>query len=352
VRRSTLRSWAGPPIVLTKLKPLVSILIPAFNSEEWIADTIRSALSQDWPRKEIIVIDDGSSDGTLGVARQFASRDILVHSQENRGVCAARNAAFGFCQGDFVQWLDADDILDSGKISAQMALYEACQDPRVLFSSAWGTFYYRISAYRSRPSSLWMNLDPVEFLCRKLRENVFMASFCWLASRQLTEEAGNWDSRLLKDNDGEYFCRLVALSRQIHFAPRARGFYRFSGSQSVSNVGFSSAKLDSQFLSNKLQIDYLRSLEDSPRTRLACLRYLQRYLDDYFYPARPDIVSEMHQLAAELGGELKTPRLPWKYHWIQKTFGWNVARRIQRTVPMLKNRFMQASDRFSSQVCG
>ena len=55
------------------MKPLVSILIPAFNSEAWIADTIKSAIAQTWPRKEIIVIDDGSTDQTLAVARRSSS---------------------------------------------------------------------------------------------------------------------------------------------------------------------------------------------------------------------------------------------------------------------------------------
>jgi len=67
------------------VKPLVSILIPAYNAERWIADTIRSALDQSWPRKEIIVVDDGSRDHTLSVARQFAGKEVSVVSQENQG---------------------------------------------------------------------------------------------------------------------------------------------------------------------------------------------------------------------------------------------------------------------------
>jgi glycosyltransferase involved in cell wall biosynthesis len=60
------------------MTPLVSILIPAYNAEPWIADTIKSALDQTWPNKEIIVVDDGSKDKTLSVARQFASKSVSV----------------------------------------------------------------------------------------------------------------------------------------------------------------------------------------------------------------------------------------------------------------------------------
>src|SRR5271157_2090174 len=102
------------------MKPLVSILMPAFNAEEWIADTIRSAIGQTWQRKEIIVVDDGSTDQTLAVARQFASKEVVVVTQPNQGASTARNHALSLSQGDYIQWLDADDLLGREKITRQM----------------------------------------------------------------------------------------------------------------------------------------------------------------------------------------------------------------------------------------
>src|SRR5580698_1730397 len=102
------------------MKPLVSILIPAYNAEEWLADTLRSAIAQTWDRKEIIVVDDGSRDQTLAIARQFESDFVKVFTQENQGAAAARNKSFALSQGDYIQWLDADDLLAPEKISKQM----------------------------------------------------------------------------------------------------------------------------------------------------------------------------------------------------------------------------------------
>ncbi len=82
------------------MAPLVSILIPAYNSERWIADTIRSALGQTWQNKEIIIVDDGSVDQTLSIARQFASKTVAVVTQKNQGAAAARNKAFSLSRGD------------------------------------------------------------------------------------------------------------------------------------------------------------------------------------------------------------------------------------------------------------
>src|SRR6185503_6994740 len=108
------------------MEPLVSILIPAYNAEEWIADTIESALAQTWPRKEIIVVDDGSSDLTLPTAKQFAAKSVQVVTQANQGASVARNTAYSLCQGDYIQWLDADDLLDPDKVEHQVRKLQDC----------------------------------------------------------------------------------------------------------------------------------------------------------------------------------------------------------------------------------
>jgi len=110
------------------MQPLVSILIPAYNAERSIADTIRSARAQTWPRKEIIIVDEGSHDRTLEIARQLAAPNVSVVTQQNQGAAAARNKAFELCLGDYIQWLDADDLLSPDKIAKQLAAAEECGD--------------------------------------------------------------------------------------------------------------------------------------------------------------------------------------------------------------------------------
>jgi glycosyltransferase involved in cell wall biosynthesis len=270
------------------MKPLVSILIPAYNAEEFIADAIRSAIAQTWQDKEIIVVDDGSTDGTAEVARGFASKSVVVVSKENQGPAAARNFAYQLSQGEYIQWLDADDLLAPDKIEKQTAT--------------------------------------------------------WLTSRELAEAAGPWDLRLHVDDDGEYFCRVLLASEGTRFCPEARVYYRVTPSSRVSHIGVSDKKKDAMLISMRLQIQYLRSLEKSARVQKACLAYMQDLYVN-FYPERPDLMAELQTFASELGGRLEEPRLRWKYAWIEPILGFNAAKRAQMTLPLLKTTLVRSWDK-------
>jgi hypothetical protein len=131
------------------------------------------------------------------------------------------------------------------------------------------------------------------------------------------------------DDDGEYFSRVVLASDAIRFVPDAKVFYRQPGFERLSSIDSSDKKLESQFLSMRLHVDYLRSFEESERVRAASLTYLQNWFV-WFFEERPDLARELERLAATLGGGLKAPRLPWKYLWIQKLFGWSVAKEVRQ----------------------
>lgn len=318
------------------MKPLVSILIPAFNAGKWIADAINSALTQTWPNKEVIVVDDGSRDETLSIARSYSSKEVKVVSQENQGAAAARNQAYALCQGDYIQWLDADDLLRPDKIAKQMKAVEHGKGPRTLLSSAFGTFMHRPHKARFSPTPLWCDLSPVEWLIRKMGQNCSMQTATWLVSRELTEATGPWNIQLHVDDDGEYFCRALLASNGTKFVREAQVLYRMTDASRVSFIGHSDRKMAAMFLSTQLCIHYLRTLEDSDRVRAACVNYLQFRLPE-FYPERLDLVEKAAQLAASLGGRLQLPPpFSWKYAWIEKCFGPSVAKRASISMPQYR----------------
>ena len=326
------------------MKPLVSILIPAYNAEKSIAYALQSAIDQTWPHKEIIVINDGSKDGTAEVLRRFVSKGVAVVSTENRGLSAAVNYAFRLSQGDYIQELDADDLLAPDKVERQLGALREVDGRRVLLSSPWAPFYYRTRSARFVHNSLCQDLAPVDWLLRKMNDNVHMQNATWLVSRELAEAAGPWDERLQYDQDGEYFARVVLASEGTRFVPGTGIFYRMSSASTrISHIGNSNRKKDSLLLSMKLHVRYLRSLEDSERIRKGCLAYLQSWYG-IFYPDLPDAVAELQELAEQLQGSLERPAMSWKYAWMKPVFGLKVAKQAQTVLPRFKESCIRRFD--------
>jgi glycosyltransferase involved in cell wall biosynthesis len=313
---------------------LVSILIPAYNAEKWIKDTINSALSQTWHKKEIVIVNDGSLDKTFAIAKQYESKSVKVISQENKGASAARNKALEYAQGDYIQWLDADDLLAPNKIHEQMRVVDGDPNDETLYSSPYGTFYLHIEKSRFDPNALWKDLTPVDWIVSKFASGFWMNPAGWLVSRRLTEKAGPWDTRLCRDIDGEYFCRVVAASKSIKFVQEAKCYYRQSGFSQVSR-NTSEDAYNSLLLATRLSIECLRSLEDSGRTRRSSLIFLQRKCQ-YFYPDHSDLLREANALAFELGGQLMPPSVGWKLEVMRRLFGWKMGKKVMTTGRRLK----------------
>ncbi len=333
------------------MKPLVSILIPAYNASAFLADTVGSALAQTWARKEIIIVDDGSKDDTLAVAKKFESANVKVVAQANQGAASARNRLFSLAQGDYIQWLDADDLLSPDKVALQMAAAEAAADPRTLLSSGWAYFNYRPQKARFVPTPLWENLAPLEWLLRKWENNLHMQTATWLTSRELSMAAGPWNPKLLSDDDGEYFFRVIRASRGVRFVPDARVYYRVAAASRLSYIGLSDKKMEALLSGMELQIGYLRGMADDARVRAACVTYLQTWLPNLF-PARMDLVAHARRLAGELGGELSEPKISWKYLGIQKTLGWAAAQRAQLRYNAIKDSALIFWDKLMFSVEG
>ena len=318
------------------MKQLVSILIPAFNAEKWLSLSLQSAVDQTWLRKEVIVVDDGSKDATLEIANNFVSPAVKVVSQRNRGASAARNKALSLAQGDYIQWLDADDILARDKVERQMVGADPGHSSMTLLSCAWGKFCIDWKSATFAADSLWEDLEPVEWLFRKVEQNLWMAIETWLVSRKLTEMSGAWNERLSLDDDGEYFARVVSNSEKIRFVPEAKVYVRRGNIGISSTLSMNNRKLDSAAASIFNYVNQLLSMEESARTKRACLLMLERWAI-YFYPERMDIFDKMKSLAAELDGELQIPRLRPKYRWAQVLFGFRIGKKFQLTLPSLRN---------------
>ncbi|AFY40840.1 glycosyltransferase family 2 protein [Nostoc sp. PCC 7107] len=310
-------------------QPLVSILIPAFNVEAWLVETLESALAQTWQNTEIIIVNDGSTDNTLAIAKSFASSKVKVISQENRGQSASENRAFQEAQGDFIEYLDADDLLAVDKIERQIQLLGNSSSEFVA-SGEWARFYKSPDEALFIPQPLWTDMSPVDWLVCAWENHLMMHGAAWLIPRPIAERAGNWDERLSLINDFDYFSRILLNSQGVKFCQGAKTYYRSGDTNSLSGSK-SRRAWESAFLALELGTSNLLAREDIPKTRHACATVFQRFIYEV-YPDVTDLLQKAEEKVQQLGGsDLQASGGP-MFQILTSCLGWQQAKKLQRFV--------------------
>jgi glycosyltransferase involved in cell wall biosynthesis len=307
------------------IPPLVSIVIPCRNGAQWLAEAIESCLGQSWTTHEIIVVDNGSSDRSLAVARQYEPAVVTLQCHQP-GASAARNIGLQRARGDFIQFLDADDVLDHDKIEAQLERLVS-GPPGAVATGAWARFQASPHEAVFAAEPVWADLAPEEFLISSWHGGGMMPSFAWLTPRAVIDRAGPWNERLSLNDDGEFFCRVVLASSGIVFCGDARGYYR-SGAGATLSRRRDKEGMTSAFDAIALSCDRLLQHHDTAAARAACATHYQRFVFDA-YPEVPELVAAAERRIAEFGGsELRVcgGRL---FSFISRWFGWKIGKRCQ-----------------------
>ena len=269
-----------------------SILIPAFNAAHHLEATLLSCMDQGADVvEEIIVVDDHSNDDSEAIF----SRVSEAHPEftwkwvtnPKKGACSARNHAFSISTSDWIQWLDADDLLGPIKIVTALKLLEHIPDQ--LVSCPWHPLSGELNSGRLPDIVDWKTIpdfsNPTEWIAR----DTHMVPHCYLGHRHLFEQAGHWDESLTINQDGEYFARVIAKSAGVMFTQQTDVFYRRSSSDSVSK--FSPDKADSLFRSTESMVRTGLTVEDSERMRQMVANRWQHFIFTA-YPHSGDLVSQ------------------------------------------------------------
>ena len=212
--------------------PLVSILIPCRNAASTICDALHSAIVQTWPRKEIIVVDDGSNDGSAALVEQFRGSNVVLLRGKGRGAAAARNEGLRAASGDFIQYLDADDILSPDKITLQMEGLQSAAG--ALVACGWQRFD-RVPGDALKPvDGIFRDLSVQGYFELYLNDQGDVPHGCWLIPRDVAIAAGPWNETLSNNDDGEYSARLVAASTGVTFVGTGPLYFYRSSPGSLS----------------------------------------------------------------------------------------------------------------------
>ena len=307
---------------------LVSVLVTAYNAEPWLAETLASVEGQTYADVEVVVVDDGSTDGTLAVARSFEGPRVRVVTQANAGACAARNRALAEARGDLIQYLDADDLLSPDKIALQVARLRD-EPSGTVASGPWVRF-------RDTPGDMgrggepgWEDYEPaVRWLVQSWGGGGMMPPLAWLTPRSLVEAAGPWDERLQKNQDGEFFARVLARAGKVAFCPDAWGYYRSGIATSVS-ARRGAQVAESMFMAAESSARQVLDRDGSDEARRACAGLWKRVAFET-YPFVPEIGLRAEARAAALGGSDAQPGGGRAFRLVRDVAGWKAAVRLQR----------------------
>ena len=234
---------------------LVSIIIPAFNREAVISETLQSVLNQSYKNWECIVVDDRSTDKTINIIKGFCELDkrFRLHIRPKnlkKGGNICRNLGFNLCKGEYIQWLDSDDLIAEDKIKLQVeALKRKAKTLVAICKFGYFTNPKKISVREHIKT--YRNFKNGNQLLKTFGKyyEYFLLMF-FLTRRSVVEKAGLWNEDLIINQDGEFFSRILLNATRIKFVNTAV-YYRNTSSYNVSLVN-SSKKAQSLIDSWKL----------------------------------------------------------------------------------------------------
>ena len=203
--------------------PAVSVVMAAYNVAPYIGRAIESVLNQTFGDLELLVVDDGATDGTAAIAEQSASCDarVRVIVQVNAGISAARNHGLRVATSPIIALLDSDDAWEPGYLHAQVAILDAHPHVDVVTGNAW----FLGSSLNGTPARPWPDPRPAPTLADMLADEtaVFIMS---VFRRRVYETIGPFDETLRTNEDYDFWLRAACQGFVFHRNDRPLGYYR------------------------------------------------------------------------------------------------------------------------------
>lgn len=305
---------------MTGETPLVSILIPARNAGPWIQRCVDSSLAQDWPRIEVLVCDDKSSDNTAELLLAYGNRIQLVEG-EGRGANVARNRLVECARGEWVQHLDADDEMKPNKISRQLAEAGNLSKWDVLYSPTIDEVWKEGRLVTALPSRVNPSLDAVSqwFLWELSQANGSL----W--RRASLQRIGGWKETQPCCQDNELYARALRSGLSFKFCPTPGAIYRLWSQETLSQRDPLGVLKERLRLMEGMSAWLSESCGWTPDRRKSAGRaYLEVCRQWALHD--PDAASRVFKQKRQAGLiAFEGPAAPFLYSWVCRIFGFETA---------------------------
>jgi glycosyltransferase involved in cell wall biosynthesis len=315
---------------------LVSVCVPCHNAGPWLAATLEALLAQTWRELEIIVVDDGSDDGSGALLDGYRERGVTVVHQAAGGAARARNTALARVRGTVVKFFDADDLLSPDLIERQLIALGGREDG--VASCGWGRFRRADGSDLQRnPEPVWCTLPADDWLVQAWRwARPMMQPGLFLIPRTLLDRCGGWDERLSLIDDFEFYSRVLCAAREVRFTPEAVVAYRSALPGSLSSRKDRRA-MESAQLSLRLGTGHLLARRTDAAARRSCANMLQNFVHEAWAdPGCRDLAAALEPEIERLGGsDLPLPGGP-RLQRLGRLIGWRRAVRLQASLRRLR----------------
>ena len=299
----------------------VSIIIPHYNSEAYITQTIDSCLAQTHDNIEIIVVENGSTDKSCQVVKSIDDKRLSVFQILTPNAAAARNYGYQKATGTYIIFLDSDDVMASNKIELQLKAISAKPKGWVA-CCAWAKFKTNTKEAVISPQKVWNIQNPIDWCLQSWMGEGMMIPGCWLMPKALIEKAGLWDENLSLHDDGEFMCRVLLASKGNVFVENTVVYYR-QQDNSLSRDHTSKKAAESALLVYKSYQQQILKFQDSKFARRVLARNFSRFIYEY-YPAHAQLIKEAYREINELGVKPPLVGSP-SFKLIQRIVGFKLA---------------------------
>lgn len=309
------------------MNALVSIIIPTYNAASLIGETLESVEGQNYSNWECIIVDDGSSDNTEIVVSEFLQKDkrFQYHKRSEvykSGGNGARNNGYHLSKGDYIQYLDADDLLAPDKIEKQMDLILQYGNENI-YSCSIAYFNERIENSQKLIQKVDRPYDEAKgWLVDSWSGGGFGQTMNWLTSRDLHEKAGLWKEDLKKNQDGEFFSRVLLQAKKVIYCEDTICYYR-KGIETSISVRKDREAVQSAFSSYKMYEENIKPYQNKSLNKALAHIYYNFILTHY--PNFPDLISEARQRIKSSGFKESDFTGKGGLYYLEKIVGFNLA---------------------------